>query len=220
MPDEIGDSESQATTDDVARDRTLFGGPPRAADAAPVMTRATSTAATVPGIRNAWGGSRIAINGRSAPTVKATADQAAACHEFVRSVGSIPAPRRRARQKASRSVSSSATARAVAVDTPLASYSASSTAAGSSLSSPRYLFSSACSVSRQVLTEAYSPSAIETAPAARPATPTVRIGPGHADAAATPTTMPAVETIPSLARNTAAREQFGHVSTPRMERGR
>ena len=68
-------------------------------------------------------------------------------------------------------------------------------------------------MSRWVLTETYSPNAIETAPATSPAIPAVRIGPGDAVAAATPTTMPAVETIPSLAPNTPARNQFSLADT-------
>ena len=60
---------------------------------------------------------------------------------------------------------------------------------------------------------AYSPNAIETAPAARPAMPAVRIGPRSTVAAATPTTMPAVETIPSFAPSTPARSQFNFDAT-------
>src|ERR1700739_2118741 len=71
----------------------------------------------------------------------------------------------------------------------------------------------ASSVSRWVLTETYSPNAIDTAPAASPATPAVNIGPLAAVAAATPTTMPAVETIPSLAPSTPARSQFNLADT-------
>lgn len=63
-------------------------------------------------------------------------------------------------------------------------------------------------MSRCVLTETYSPNAIETAPATSPATPAVKIGPADVVDAATPTTMPAVETIPSLAPKTPARSQF------------
>ena len=63
-------------------------------------------------------------------------------------------------------------------------------------------------MSRCVLTETYSPKAIDTAPAARPAIPAVRIGAFSTVAAATPTTMPAVETMPSFAPKTPARSQF------------
>ena len=72
----------------------------------------------------------------------------------------------------------------------------------------RSLLSNACSVSRWELTETYSPNAIDTAPATSPAIPAVNIGPRSTVAAATPTTMPAVDTIPSLAPNTPARSQF------------
>src|SRR5688572_15545248 len=75
-------------------------------------------------------------------------------------------------------------------------------------SSRRSLASSARSVSRWLLTDTYSPSAMDTAPATNPATPAVRIGPRALVAPATPTTRPAVETIPSLAPSTPARSQF------------
>jgi hypothetical protein len=75
------------------------------------------------------------------------------------------------------------------------------------------LLNNACSVSRWVLTETYSPKAIDTAPAATPAIPAVNIGPRPTVAAATPTTMPAIDTIPSLAPNTPARSQFNFDAT-------
>src|ERR1700739_2595024 len=71
----------------------------------------------------------------------------------------------------------------------------------------------ASSVSRWVLTETYSPNAIDTAPAASPATPAVNIGPRATVAAATPTTMPAVDTIPSWPPTTPARSQFNFDDT-------
>ena len=46
------------------------GDPPSLALKAPVAVRAMSTATKVTGIRSAAGGSSIAINGRSAPTVE------------------------------------------------------------------------------------------------------------------------------------------------------
>jgi hypothetical protein len=70
------------------------------------------------------------------------------------------------------------------------------------------LATSARSVSRCVLTETYSPNAIDTAPATRPAIPAVAISPVSVVAAATPITSPAVEMIPSLAPRTPARNQF------------
>ena len=106
--------------------------------------------------------------------------------------------------------------RAVATLRPFASYraaSSSNSAAGSSRSSWRSLCNSAFSVSRWVLTETYSPNAIDTAPATRPALPAVNTGARSTVAAATPTTMPAVETIPSLAPRTAARSQFNFDDT-------
>ena len=63
-------------------------------------------------------------------------------------------------------------------------------------------------MSRWVLTDTYSPSAIDTAPATSPATPAVAMARGSVVAAATPITRPAVETMPSLAPSTPARSQF------------
>ena len=64
---------------------------------------------------------------------------------------------------------------------------------------------SACSVSACELTDTYSPAAIESAPAARPATPATSTALRVASAAATPISRLAVDTMPSLAPNTAAR---------------
>jgi len=66
----------------------------------------------------------------------------------------------------------------------------------------------AFSVSRCVLTEIYSPTAIDNAPAAKPAIPAVKINAAELDAPATPATMEATETIPSFAPNTAALNQL------------
>ncbi|KAG1253834.1 hypothetical protein G6F65_017292 [Rhizopus arrhizus] len=66
---------------------------------------------------------------------------------------------------------------------------------------------SASSVSAWVCTETYSPAAIDIAPATVPATPVARIVLAGAPLAATPTTRPATETMPSLAPSTAARSQ-------------
>jgi hypothetical protein len=70
------------------------------------------------------------------------------------------------------------------------------------------------SVSRWLLTDTYSPNAIDTAPATNPAIPAVRIGPGSGVTAATPTTRPAVDTMPSFAPNTPARSQFSRRPIP------
>ena len=66
---------------------------------------------------------------------------------------------------------------------------------------------SACSVSDWELTETYSPAAIDMAPATKPAIPASNTSLRPAFEAATPTTRLAVETIPSLAPSTAARNQ-------------
>jgi hypothetical protein len=56
-------------------------------------------------------------------------------------------------------------------------------------------------------TDTYSPAAIDMAPATRPAMQVTRMLLWLAPAAATPTTRLAMETIPSLAPSTAARNQ-------------
>ena len=79
---------------------------------------------------------------------------------------------------------------------------------GDSSSSRRSLSTRARSVSRWVLTDTYSPSAMDTAPATRPAMPAVAISLVSGVAAATPITRPAVEMTPSFAPRTPARNQF------------
>src|SRR5450759_236110 len=85
---------------------------------------------------------------------------------------------------------------------------------GVSVSSRFSLASRACSLSRWLLTDTYSPSAIDTAPATRPAILAVKIAPRADVAPATPTTIPATETIPSLAPRTPARSQFSFAARP------
>lgn len=94
---------------------------------------------------------------------------------------------------------------------PLLSYipvSSSSSSSGISRSSVRSFSSSACSVSRWVLTDTYSPVAMLSAPATSPATPATTMGCRPVVAPATPTTMPATLTMPSFAPSTPARSQF------------
>ena len=92
--------------------------------------------------------------------------------------------------------------------------SSATSACGVSASSRRSSASSARSESRWLLTETYSPDAIASAPANSPARPAVRIAVRDELAPATPTTRPAVETIPSLAPSTAARSQFSRAAMP------
>src|SRR3954468_17132198 len=66
---------------------------------------------------------------------------------------------------------------------------------------------SARSVSACELTETYSPAAIDSAPATKPATPASTTSCCEAAADATPTSRLAVDTMPSLAPSTAARSQ-------------
>jgi hypothetical protein len=85
--------------------------------------------------------------------------------------------------------------------------SSSSSASGARSSSSSSRFTSACSASRCELTETYSPTAIDIAPATRPATPVTRVASLEADDAATPIIRDAVETIASSDPSTAARNQ-------------
>jgi hypothetical protein len=55
---------------------------------------------------------------------------------------------------------------------------------------------------------------VDTAPATSPASPAVKMGPRFVVAPATPMTMPATDTIPSLAPSTAARSQFSRPAVP------
>jgi hypothetical protein len=64
---------------------------------------------------------------------------------------------------------------------------------------------SARSVSRWLLTELYSPVAIDMAPAATPAKPATMIDDRVASDAATPMRRAAIDTMPSPAPSTAAR---------------
>ena len=54
---------------------------------------------------------------------------------------------------------------------------------------------------------AFSPAAIDIAPAVSPATPAINTALGEGSAAATPTINDEMDTIPSFAPNTAARSQ-------------
>ncbi len=66
---------------------------------------------------------------------------------------------------------------------------------------------SAASVSACELTDTYSPAAIDIAPATSPAMPATSTSLRDAPDAATPMIRLAVDTIPSLAPSTAARNQ-------------
>ena len=149
--------------------------------------------------------------------VNDTADEIAANHGFVSFSGSIRSSSSACAASGSKAVSSVAAWRAVCGERPLASYRPRQFVhLGIGLQFQLLAFSCtsiARSVSRWVLTDTYSPTAIDSAPAASPAMPAVSTGPRSAVAAATPITMPAVETIPSLAPKTAARSQLSLLAT-------
>ncbi len=65
-----------------------------------------------------------------------------------------------------------------------------------------------------MLTETYSPVPMLRAPATSPATPAIAMVPLSSVAPATPITMPAVLTMPSLAPSTPARSQFIRLLMP------
>ena len=159
----------------------------------------------------------MASIGSSAPKVNDSAEAPAACTGLGMSAGSMCSSASRWAARAPRAVSSVATAAAVAADRPLASYSAVSSvssASGSAASSPFSCLISARSLSRWLETDTYSPSDIDTAPATSPASPAVKMGPRDVVAPATPMTMPATDTIPSLAPSTPARSQFNRPADP------
>src|SRR6476469_7764539 len=194
----------------------VAGAPPSLALRIPVRPSASTTATTVTHTRAPTGGRVIASRGSRAATVKETNDATAACVGLVRLSGSIPSSTSAWAARASCSVSWWATWAARSWLRPLAAYSwvsSTSSSSGVSCSSRRSFSRRACSVSRWVLTETYSPTAMLIAPAARPAMPAVMIADSSAVAPATPTTMPAVDTMPSLAPSTPARSQLSRLAT-------
>lgn len=176
-----------------------------------MSSSAQSTAATVTGTRSPAGGSTIASSGSSAPTVKARKLAQAACQGLTICSGSMPSSTRACAVSASRAVSCSATSLATSGVSPRSSnspVSSASSSSGCSASSRCSTASAARSESRWALTETYSPEAIESEPASSPASPAVSRVSADEVAPATPTTRPAVDTIPSLAPSTPARSQF------------
>jgi len=97
-----------------------------------------------------------------------------------------------------------AVARLMPISANIPTNSASSPA-GFSRSSRRSVWASASTCSFWVETEVYSPSAIENAPATRPAAPVRTTVHADAPAAPTPATSEMLVTRPSIAPNTEAR---------------
>jgi hypothetical protein len=162
------------------------------------------------------------MSGSSDPTVKAIAEAPPACRGLVNESGPICNSMSACAAKASFAVSSSATSRAVPTVKPFAVYiavSASNSRSGNRASSVRSFASSARSASRWLLTDTYSPKAMDTAPATTPATPAVRTGTAATVAPATPTTRPAVDTMLSFAPSTPSPQPVqpsGHPSAVRL----
>src|SRR6478609_3474363 len=178
------------------------------------MASATTTAETV---THAAEEINTAPNGTSAPTTKASRLASAACHGLVSASGFSPSSASACALSGSRSVSSFATWRARSALIPFASYrpaSSASSSSGVSCNSRRSRASAARSVSRWVDTETYSPDAIDIAPATSPTNPDTTIEPRLSVAPATPNTIAAVETMPSLAPSTPARSQFSRLPRP------
>jgi hypothetical protein len=162
------------------------------------------------------------MSGSSDPTVKAIAEAPPACRGLVNESGPICNSMSACAAKASFAVSSSATSRAVPTVKPFAVYiavSASNSRSGNRASSVRSFASSARSASRWLLTDTYSPKAMDTAPATTPATPAVRTGTAATVAPATPTTRSAVDTMLSFAPSTPSPQPVqpsGHPSAVRL----
>ena len=98
---------------------------------------------------------------------------------------------------------------------PMGSFASSaSSSSGIAASSCRSFSINERWLSRWLLTDTYSPRAIEMAPPMRPAAPAAKIGAVAGVAPATPTTIAATETMPSLAPSTPARNQFSRPVMP------
>src|SRR5690606_38025080 len=193
-----------------------FGALPRCADTEPVRLSAITTASAVTGTATSSGAARMAISGITAPSTKDSIEANAACQGLVSSSGSMPSWYRACAASESRSLNCTATLRASSRSIPCSctrSVSSSIPRCGSSSSSACLSASSARSESRWLDTETYSPTAMDIAPAMIPATPAVSSATSSMVAPATPTTMPAVDTIPSFAPNTPARSQFSRLAS-------
>ncbi len=155
---------------------------------------------------------RNGSNGTSAPALYSTKEITAACTGLPpRSCGLMPSTSRAKVSRAARGLRmiSSAARSASAGSTPLPTITvtsrcrarAASCASSCARSRRRLLF-----ISRLLVTDSHSPSAIEQAPAVRPASPARMTASREAAAPSRPITRQKLDTSPSLTPSTAARK--------------
>jgi hypothetical protein len=183
--------------------------PPALAPIAPRTARKIKDSTVTQRLIIVSGTSAAVASGSAAPTAKVRAEAPAATSGFASVCSEIPSSSRTCAPSASLACSAAATSAASSGGTPRRSYmpaSARSSSSGSAAISAASRVMSAFSVSAWLLTETYSPAAIDSAPAASPAIPAISTS-ARPEAAATPTISEAVDTIPSFAPRTAARSQ-------------
>jgi len=187
---------------------TAIDAPPARAAMPPRRARKTRENTATTGISWLPGTTHATTNGSEAPTVKVPAEYNAAWIGRALTFSEIPISSLACAASASRAISCSATCLARTGSRPLCSYIVASSSFSNSTSYSSDFFSSArsaFSVSDCELTDTYSPAAIDIAPATKPAAPARKMPSWAVLAAATPIIRLAVDTIPSFAPSTAAR---------------
>jgi hypothetical protein len=159
----------------------------------------------------------------AAPMANMANDDAAAATGEPRSFGSSPSSSRTSVSSACSGFSSkrAAVRLACSVESPFClkmSASSAASSSGASSSSRRSSATWRMSRSRWLATEVYSPTAIEQAPARRPANPVTTSVRGSCTAPATPSTSERFDTSPSFIPKIAARMEFPR--PPRCQRSR